>query len=153
MIALRDYQDGLRLTRAMPLEERIACSIEAVPSGCWQWRRSLDSNGYGLIRVAGKTQKAHRVVYELEVGPIREGLVLDHVCRNRGCVNPTHLEVVTQQVNILRGEGLAAVQVQRTHCPKGHAYDDVNTIVYGGRRYCGECKRDRRRARYERTGK
>lgn len=85
--------------------------------------------------------------HELHKGPIPEGLVIDHLCRNRGCVNPDHLEAVTQRENILRGEGLAAANARKTHCPKGHPYSGENLYVVpsSGRRQCRICA-DARRA-------
>jgi hypothetical protein len=81
---------------------------------------------------------AHRIAYELLVGPISEGMQLDHLCRNPSCVNPTHLEPVTSQENIIRE------RAARGQCPKGHPYDDANTSVWGGRRYCRTCRNDAR---------
>lgn len=72
-------------------------------SGCWFWTGAVFKSGYGAIRILGKTTLAHRVAYELFTGPIPVGLVLDHLCRIRPCVNPAHLEAVTDQVNIVRG--------------------------------------------------
>lgn len=117
------------------------------PNGCWLWTGSREPKGYGRFWLNGQQFKAHRAAYELLVGPIPEGLVLDHLCRVRVCVNPAHLEPVTNRENILRGEGRTAVQARRTHCPKGHPYDEANTIVRQrhGRptRQCRACARDR----------
>ena len=90
--------------------------------GCHNWLGAYDHHGYGRFydRKIKKAVFAHRTAYELFVGPIPEGLTLDHLCRNRGCVNPRHLEPVTHQVNILRGVGLAAQRAKQTHCKRGH---------------------------------
>lgn len=80
--------------------------------GCWLWLASTDTKGYGLFGAEGKLSKAHRYAYELLVGPIPEGLVLDHLCRVRHCVNPDHLEPVTTYENILRGEGACASRMR-----------------------------------------
>lgn len=96
-------------------------------TGCWLWTGATQSNGYGCVGVYGKSQLAHRVSYELLVGPIPNGLVIDHVvargCRHRACINPAHLEPVTNLENIRRG-----VYANRTHCPQGHAYAGDNLI-------------------------
>ena len=92
-------------TRA-PLMDRVLDKI-IFDDGCWEWAASHNSQGYGKIREGGagsKVRDAHRVVYELLVGPIPPGLVIDHLCRNPGCVRPDHLEAVTQSVNVKRGE-------------------------------------------------
>lgn len=111
-------------------------------SGCWNWTASRNANGYGRLHfgASGKMQLAHRLAYELLVGPIPDGLVLDHLCRNRSCINPDHLEPVTDRVNILRGEGWAARAARQTHCPSGHPYDEVNTYQWRGIRYCRACR-------------
>ena len=108
---------------------------------CWLWEGTRSPNGYGSIQV-GYTQLAHRVAYELLIGPIPEGLTLDHLCRVRACVNPKHLEPVSVRENILRGVGLAAMNVLKTHCPQGHTYDILNTYFYpDGKRACRTCRR------------
>lgn len=108
--------------------------------------------GYGQIfySVSGKTkyQYAHRVAYESFVGPIPDGLVIDHLCSVRCCINPTHLEAVTASVNTLRGEGVRR-NALKTHCPKGHEYTPENTFISGSPwRRCRECERARSRQYY-----
>lgn len=114
------------------------------PDGCLEWIGARQSLGYGNFRVEGKTLKAHRFSYELNVGPIPEGLVIDHLCRNRACVRPDHLEPVTQKVNVHRGEGVAAAKARKTRCHKGHelAGENLREDSYG--RHCRACaiKRD-----------
>ncbi|WP_396021799.1 HNH endonuclease signature motif containing protein [Bacillus cereus group sp. BfR-BA-01522] len=79
--------------------------------------------------------------YEMLKGPIEEGMVIDHLCRNRKCVNPLHLEQVTQRINLLRGEGMSAENVKKTHCPQGHEYTEENTYISkAGSRYCRKCR-------------
>lgn len=128
-------------TRAIPLAER--CRVEE--SGCWSWVGPHKETGYGLGRRAdGSYTHAHRVVYEWIIGPIPAGLDLDHLCRNRGCVNPWHMEPVTKSVNKRRGR---SPQRERTHCPAEHPYDEANTYVdRTGRRHCRQCRIDRRKA-------
>lgn len=106
---------------------------------CWVWTAALDQDGYGTCRRGG-TKRAHRVAYEELVGPIPDGLVVDHLCRNRACVNPLHLEPVTNRVNLLRGDTAAARNAAKTHCPQGHEYTDANTQrKSNGARICRTC--------------
>lgn len=113
---------------------------------CWLYLGSLTSNGYGKASVAGRTALAHRAAYEALVGPIPPGLQLDHLCRNRACYNPAHLEPVTQRENLRRGRNSNA---EKTHCPLGHEYSDENTYVCArGKRSCKTCNRARNRVRY-----
>lgn len=114
---------------------------------CWLWAGSLDLLGYGQFRLNGKTSRAHRYAYESMVAPIPKGLVIDHLCRTRACINPWHLEPVPQRVNVARGEA-GAYLAARTHCPQGHPYDDENTYRNPqGERSCRTCHRERARVR------
>lgn len=127
--------------------ERFTSKIE-VEGDCWQWRGTLLPSGYGKFSVGQKQCIAHRFSYETFVGPIPDGLQIDHLCRNRGCVRPTHLEAVTGRVNLLRGETITARNASRTHCPQDHPYDEANTYVSKqGSRLCRACDRDRKAAR------
>ena len=113
--------------------------------GCWTWR-ATKSNGYGRLFIGGRAWPAHRWVYEALVGLIPEGLTLDHLCRNRACVRPDHLEPVTMRENILRGESFAAVNNRKTHCKHGHEFTPENTYVATPAwRGCRTCARDARR--------
>jgi len=115
-------------------------------TGCMNWLAGKFSNGYGQFRLGGSKYRAHRISYTLAYGEIPADKVLDHICRNRACVAPDHLETVSQRENVLRGEGLAAQQAARTNCPKGHAYEGDNLYVDPrGRRHCRTCKRERAR--------
>ena len=114
---------------------------------CWPWLafRSPGPEGYGRVRACGKNDGAHRVSYELLVGPIPEGLHIDHLCRNKWCVNPRHLELVTPAENTRRG---LVARGRDTHCSKGHLFDEENTYVPPKRtdqRHCRECQRLRER--------
>ena len=106
---------------------------------CWLWRGALDRKGYGHFTIGHQTKSAHRYAYELLVGPIPEGLHIDHLCRVHNCVNPEHLEPVTTKENTRRG--LRGVLL--THCPRGHAYDERNTGWGQRGRYCRACHRER----------
>lgn len=113
------------------------------PNGCWQWLGSQNGRGYAQWHIGGKTIYVHRYAYNMLVGEVPDGFIIDHLCRNRSCVNPKHMELVTQQENILRGVGISAQASLATHCPQGHPYDEENTYVYQGRRYCRACGRKR----------
>lgn len=106
---------------------------------CRVWTGSTTGFGYGHIAIDGRNRMTHRVAYELLVGPIPEGLELDHLCRNRSCWNPSHLEPVTHAENVLRGTAPAAQNARKTHCPKGHPYDEANTIYRKWGRRCRAC--------------
>jgi hypothetical protein len=106
---------------------------------CWNWVACRHKDGHGKIGKNGKTFYAHRIAYELLVGPIPDGLVLDHICRNTSCVNPIHLEPVTQKINTNRGISPPALQLLITHCPLGHEYNEENTYHWRGHRRCRIC--------------
>jgi hypothetical protein len=110
-------------------------------SGCWQWMAALDSDGYGSFHIDGHRRVAHRVSYQFLVGSIPDGLQLDHLCRNRACVNPAHLEPVTARENQRRADVVLGIRSAKTHCPKGHEYNSVNTYVLNSRRHCRPCNR------------
>lgn len=106
------------------LPARFEAKVERTDT-CWLWMGAQNSRGYGCWAVQTVSQLAHRVAYEALVGPIPEGLTIDHLCRVKLCVNPAHLEPVTRRENIRR----AAEQDRPTHCPQGHEYTPENTRV------------------------
>lgn len=111
---------------------------------CWRWTGARHPAGYGTFG----DHLAHRRSYELHVGPIPAGLTLDHLCRNRWCVNPAHLEAVPLVENVMRGESPPARNARKTHCPQGHPYDEANTYwTSNGWRICRACNRERGRRR------
>lgn len=133
-----------------PFAERLLSRVDQSggPNACWPWLGSMHLNGYAQVTTPEHASYlGHRAMYELLIGPIPEGLDLDHLCRNRACVNPTHLEPVTRQVNLLRGIGIPAQQVKKTHCPAGHPYDAENTAMDAGHRLCRTCGRERARVK------
>lgn len=116
---------------------------------CWLWTAATQDNGYGSFfigRVGGRVRlaRAHRFAYELAAGPIPDGLVIDHLCRVRNCVNPDHLEAVSNKENLLRGEGLPAIAAAKTQCSRGgHPLSGPNLYVNPrGERECKSCRRD-----------
>lgn len=126
------------------IEERLSACVRIEDDGCWIWTLAPDRSGYGRMKVGTVGRIAHRAVYEALVGPIREGFVVDHICRVRSCVNPAHLRLLTPAENTLIGESFSAKNRRKTHCPQGHAYDNGNTLVLNsGSRACRACRAGR----------
>lgn len=128
----------------LDIKARLLAGVDTTdPEKCWTWQGSTKPQGYGniglLVNGVKATHRVHRVSYETFVGPIPEGLTLDHLCRNRACINPGHLEAVSLRENILRGLTLAAAQIQQTHCKKGHPLSGDNLRTYKGHRHCRVC--------------
>lgn len=129
--------------------ERFEAYYEPEPnSGCWLWTGTVNNWGYGVLRVVvdgrGTTTPAHRFSYEAHVGKIATGLELDHLCRNRQCVNPTHLEPVTHRENTMRSDAISAINARKTRCSRGHEFSPENTTVVvtkktGPYRRCNTC--------------
>lgn len=130
------------------VEQRFWSKAEIGP-GCWLWKAHRTPRGYGYFWKDGRLVPAHRVAYELTNGPIKQPLVIDHLCRNPQCVNPAHLELVSQAVNIKRGMQYATTaNSKKTHCLHGHSLTAEN-LAQGqrGRRQCKTCRRLRDRKR------
>lgn len=132
-----------RRSRTEVLRERLSkkTTIDH-KTDCWNWQGAKLPTGYGHIKVDGREFYTHRLSYELAVGPIPAGLVIDHLCRNTSCLNPAHLEPVTTRENLLRSPvAPAAINAAKTHCKREHEFTTENTLVRsGGKRVCRTCK-------------
>jgi hypothetical protein len=136
--------------------DRIADKIDFDDAtGCWNWTGALTDGGYGKVKIDRRTLRAHRAIYELLVEAVPRHLEMDHLCRNRRCVNPDHLEPVTRSENVLRGLSplmIGELNRSRETCLHGHPFDEANTYVNKntGWRACRTCKKaGRRRANPE----
>ena len=130
------------------VEAMKARNISVTASGCWEWTGKIASNGYGHTTIKGKCLLAHRAFYSHAKGEIPEGLTIDHLCRNKRCVNPDHLEAVTSRENTLRASNApAAMNHVKTHCKRGHELSGANLYLRqrGCRteRWCRKCNAER----------
>lgn len=127
----------------------VLARVRVATSGCWEWTGRI-AHEYGIIQLIGnKREYAHRFLYRVFRGPIQDGLELHHTCHIKHCVNPWHLEPLTRREHILRGTNHIVDQMQRTHCPKGHAYTEENTYqkkASPNKRECRRCHNDRQAA-------
>jgi hypothetical protein len=134
----------------MILGQRFWGKVNKAPSGCWLWTSAIDDNGYPVFWVDEKHRaaRAYRLSYEALVGPIPDGLTLDHLCRVKLCVNPRHLDPCTKGENAKRSpDAPYHVKARYTHCEKGHEFTAANTIIHHGRRECRICTNRRQRDR------
>lgn len=144
--------------------ERFLSKCDRPAEGCWLWKAGVTTAGYGTMSIASRTHYSHRLAYEHFIGEIEQGMVIDHLCRTRRCVNPTHMEVVTNAENLRRGyvsrngheprpkpaprprvkrpkptKRAPRVPVERTHCKWGHEWTPENTVIRAGYRKCRLC--------------
>lgn len=129
--------DDVRLPKRVR-EKILPSPDEFQGSPCWIWTGCFSKGGYGRIGVGGKLDYSHRLTFELLRGDIEENLCVDHLCKNRICCNPAHMEVVTRGENVKRGDTGKHNSI-KTHCPHGHKYTPKNTVIRKGNRECKTC--------------
>lgn len=150
MNALLRVEPTRRWGGETPLE-RFFGKFTVLENGCWLWNGGKDKNGYGKYSVGWVGLMAHCFAYDALRGDIPEGMTCDHLCKNEGCVNPWHLELVTMRINLLRGDTFQARNAAKTHCPKGHPYSGENLFTRkDGSRCCRICMRQNLRNSRER---
>jgi hypothetical protein len=137
----------LSSTERFAVQARLLSNIKKSGS-CWEWQLRLDKDGYGDVKIKRRVYKAHRASYELFCSFIPRQLVTDHLCRNRCCINPKHIEPVTNRENMFRGNNQVVRQAAQTHCINGHLLTAGNIYSYPKKpRMCKTCVFDRTRRR------
>jgi len=145
LLSFKPLTRGTRL----PLNERLWSGAIEDEGGCWPWQRARTERGYGVIQRDGRMSLVHRVAYELTRGDSPPGMTIDHLCRTRSCIRPSHMEVVTRGENTMRGNTITAALAAKTHCLRGHPFDSMNTQFRpSGARHCRACRRTASRERY-----
>jgi hypothetical protein len=133
----------------MDQHQRFTNKVNKAPSGCWEWIGGKFVKGYGQFYWDGVNGRAHRYSYEYFVAKIPKGLTIDHLCNNKSCVNPNHLEAVTMKINVLRSNGISALNSRKVECLRGHKLTKENTLVRissrGKARVCLECRKNANR--------
>jgi len=140
MTQIVKWPEYLRLAQTDTARQRFDTKIERTPDGCWEWRGARSTDGYGIFTYLTCSVRAHRLSYVMHRGPFEPTLVIDHLCRNRMCVNPDHLETVTDVENVMRGESFSALRSVSATCPNGHVYQAEAHIDKRGRRFCTVCR-------------
>jgi hypothetical protein len=142
------HGDPEKLLYRPSINERFQASVRCDPNGCWTWIGTIARTGYGTFSAHSKTHVAHRWTYERLIGPIPAGFHLDHLCRNRACVNPQHLDIVTPRENVMRGMSPSAVIRRQAICKRGHELVGENIYVPPKKpqhRQCRTCRAERAR--------
>lgn len=130
---------------------RFWAKVEQTPS-CWNWTAADNGRGYGVFYWNRRQGYAHRFSYSIHHGELKSGLEVDHLCSNRRCVNPDHLELTTHKINNNRSTSPTAMNARKTHCPAGHGYTEGNTRYNNGSRCCVQCTRDQEKIRARNKG-
>lgn len=127
--------------------QRFWTHVEHQENGCWLWTGTVNAK-YGAFKIGSRTYKtrrmlyAHRFIWEYLNGPIPDGLQLHHVCENKLCVNPEHLELLTVHDHVHKSpNNITYINLHQTHCHRGHEYTPENTYTFRGKRHCRECQR------------